>query len=1127
MNYSKSDIKEHVGDTFYQRGVNYYARRMVRSVEVKKRTPDMLVLGSNVCGSGNKVYEQHITLFKISKAISFYGECSCPLRRDCKHVAAALLSWLDKNQPQEAVSTNAQKPVNLPHNLTYLINDLAEAAGRDTPDYDPESYPPQIRNRLIYWLDIGEYPTGIRFVTLDCRKVSILKDGSIGRQCTRFNGENVAYNGGPKFLRPSDREIIDELERARRHSYSSNGQLTGVQGANILAKLLATRRCYWSDHRDVAGPLTEASVTQAIGHWLVDNTGAQKFDLSVSGRANAITLPLGPPWFYDPESNQCGPLKTDISPALCEALLRAPVINGRDVATFRKALQIRLKGSKIPLPEAPKRSQNRKVKPKPRLTLKQVTVKSSYAPHWCRSPSTQTIPIAVLDFSYNDLRVSPDDNRQEFEAIKGDTLIIFPRDFTTEEQAINRLFEVGLHPLVHDSEVDVPIDAEQSFYVVDDYESGLNWLRFFQRDLVTLKQEGWTVDISDDFPYSLASTPEHWSVGLNEGDKSDNDWFSLSLGVQVDGEEIDLLPGLLDMLHQIPDGLTDDAVDFLLFGMDDNSFLSLGDGRFISLPGERLRPLLQNLLELFADKYSDFDKISRLRLGDIAALEEAAIQSGAVIRGGEALHGLAKKLAGRTKITPVPVPAGLDATLRPYQSEGLNWLQFLAQAGLGGILADDMGLGKTIQTLAHMLVEKENGRLDRPCLLVVPTSLIPNWRIEAERFAPSLKILILHGPERKERFGDIAAHDVVLTSYALIHRDREVLLEQDYHFAIFDEAQAIKNPSANAAKFPCKVTARQKICLSGTPVENHLGELWSLFHCVVPGLLGERKAFQKNFRTPIEKHGDGAKQAILNRRVLPFLLRRTKDAVAPELPPKTETIEHVALEGQQRDLYETVRLAMDKKVRAEISARGMARSHITVLDALLKLRQTCCDPRLVKLDAARKVAASAKLERLCEMLPELIEDGRRVLLFSQFTSMLALIEEALAGLRIPYVMLTGQTKDRETPVRRFQAGEVPLFLISLKAGGTGLNLTAADTVIHYDPWWNPAVERQATDRAHRIGQDKPVFVYKLAARGTVEERMLDLQSQKAALAEALYDGKADPAKHLSEQDISWLLAPLE
>lgn len=1123
MKYSKSEIKEHVGGTYYQRGVDYYARGMVRSVVAKGRSPGTLHIGSKVRGSGNKVYEQRISINKTGNTVSIFSECSCPLREDCKHVVAALLAWLDKTRQSET----GQNPVELSHDLKRLIDDLAEAADKDAPDHDPESYPPEVRNRLIYWLDIGEHHSGGRFVTLDCRKISILKDGSIGRQCTRFNGENVPYGGGPKFLRPSDRVIIGELERSHRHFYSGSGHLAGEQGAQILARVLATERCYWSDHRTGAGPLAEALHARGVGYWLADITGAQRFELSVPEYPNAITLPLDPPWFYDPESNQCGPLQADISPALSEALLRARAISGREVPSFRKALKIRMKGSNIPLPKAAKKAQLRKVEPRPCLTLKQATVKSSYAPYWSHSHSTQDIPVAVLDFSYGNLRVSPDDARQEFETVQGDTLIMFSRDLNAEEQAIDRVIEASLYPLVHNGEFDVPTNAQLSFYAVENNDFGMEWLRFMQHDLVQLRQEGWTVDISDNFPYSLAGEPEHWSVGFEGADGGDNDWFSLSLGVQVDGEDIDLVPVLLDMFSHIPSGLDDDAIDFMLFGLDDNAFLPIGDGRFISLPAERLRPLLQNLFELFADKDSALSKISSFRLGDIAAIEEAAIASGAIVKGAEVLRELAKKLTGGARISPVPVPAGLDATLRPYQSEGLDWLQFLAGAGLGGILADDMGLGKTMQTLAHLLVEKESGRLDKPCLLVVPTSLIPNWRIEAERFAPCLKILTLHGAERKQRFNDIAAHDMVLTSYALTHRDREPLLQQDYHLAIFDEAQAIKNPSANAAKFACEVTARQKICLSGTPVENHLGELWSLFHCVASGLLGERKTFQKNFRMPIEKRGDHFKQRVLNRRVAPFMLRRTKDAVATELPPKTETIEHVALEGRQRDLYETVRLAMDKKVRAEISAKGMARSHITVLDALLKLRQTCCDPRLVKLGTARKVKASAKLERLCEMLPELIEEGRRVLLFSQFTSMLALIEEALGKLKIPYVMLTGQTKDRETPVRRFQAGEVPLFLISLKAGGTGLNLTAADTVIHYDPWWNPAVERQATDRAHRIGQDKPVFVYKLAARGTVEERMIELQSQKSALAEALYGDKADPAKLLSEQDITWLLAPLE
>jgi SNF2 family DNA or RNA helicase len=309
-------------------------------------------------------------------------------------------------------------------------------------------------------------------------------------------------------------------------------------------------------------------------------------------------------------------------------------------------------------------------------------------------------------------------------------------------------------------------------------------------------------------------------------------------------------------------------------------------------------------------------------------------------------------------------------------------------------------------------------------------------------------------------------------------------------------------------------------------MENHLGELWSQFAFLMPGLLGDAKRFARVFRTPIEKKQDGERRAVLARRLKPFLLRRTKAMVAADLPPKTEMVQPLELLGPQRDLYETVRLSMHEKVREAVAAKGLARSHIIVLDALLKLRQVCCDPRLVKLAAAKRVAASAKLAHLLEMLPALIEDGRRILLFSQFTSMLDLIKPALGERGIDFVELRGDTADRARPVARFQSGKVPLFLISLKAGGTGLNLTAADTVIHYDPWWNPAVEDQATDRAHRIGQKKPVFVFKLVAQGTVEERMLELQARKKALAAGIYAEGGNAAAALGPADIEHLFAPL-
>jgi SNF2 family DNA or RNA helicase len=423
-----------------------------------------------------------------------------------------------------------------------------------------------------------------------------------------------------------------------------------------------------------------------------------------------------------------------------------------------------------------------------------------------------------------------------------------------------------------------------------------------------------------------------------------------------------------------------------------------------------------------------------------------------------------------------------------------------------------------VQILALLALEKARGNLAQPALIVAPTSLMTNWFNEARKFAPDLKVLVLHGADRKQNFAAISEHDLVLTTYPLIARDREVLLSRDWHMAVLDEAQTVKNPAAATTRWLRDVKAQHRFCLTGTPMENHLGELWSIMSFANPGYLGDKAAFSRQWRVPIEKRADKERAMALARRVKPFLLRRTKAEVATELPAKSEIVERIVLEGSQRDLYDSIRMSMSEKVRKAIAQRGLARSHIIVLEALLRMRQACCDPALLKLDDGVQ-RPSAKLDRLMEMVLELLSEGRKIIIFSQFTSMLDLVRNRFELESIRYSVLTGETRDRKSAIDGFQNGASDVFLVSLKAGGVGLNLTAADTVIIFDPWWNPAVEEQAIDRAHRIGQDKAVFVYRLVASGTIEEKMDELKARKRALADSLFDREGKIAAALTEEDV--------
>ncbi len=643
------------------------------------------------------------------------------------------------------------------------------------------------------------------------------------------------------------------------------------------------------------------------------------------------------------------------------------------------------------------------------------------------------------------------------------------------------------------------------------------WSQFIRDHVPALRSDGWEIEISADFGYAIHEAGDDaWFTDL-QSDAAGRDSFSLDLGIEIEGQRISLVPLLVDCIDQ---GLTPAVLEQ---NLDQQFLLSLpGAGNpVLSVPARRLLVLLRFLDELLTTRPTRKD--GKLHLDKLRAAQISSKLDGLPIRAPAELAALQQRLAGFKEMTLAEPPEGLKAQLRPYQREGLSWLQFLREFGLHGILADDMGLGKTVQTLAHLLTEKMAGRMDRPSLILAPTSVLRNWAREAAKFTPALNVLLLHGDDRHTDFSRIARHDLVITSYPLIVRDADKLQPVEWHVGALDEAQNINNPKSKAAQVCSSLKARQRLCLTGTPMENHLGELWSLYHFLMPGLLGDAESFRAYYRTPIERDADAERQQQLSTRLQPLLLRRTKSAVAKDLPPKTEILHSIELDKAQTDLYETIRAAMDQRVREAISNQGLERSQIIVLDALLKLRQVCCHPRLLKIDAARKIEASAKTAYLMEdLLPELIDEGHRVLIFSQFTEMLGIIEEDLHKAGIPFVKLTGQTKDRETPMMQFQKGQVPVFLISLKAGGSGLNLTTADTVIHYDPWWNPAAEAQASDRAHRIGQTKPVFIHKLICQGTIEERIVEMQKTKAALIEGLLSGRAEKLK-LTQEDIQRLL----
>jgi superfamily II DNA or RNA helicase len=579
------------------------------------------------------------------------------------------------------------------------------------------------------------------------------------------------------------------------------------------------------------------------------------------------------------------------------------------------------------------------------------------------------------------------------------------------------------------------------------------------------------------------------------------DWFDLD-GTVVFGEERVRLPRLLTALRK------------------GESVVALSDGRMGMIPSEwraQLEPFMASAAE-------ESEGALRYRRNQVMLLD-AMLAARKDVAFDEVFDRARRKIL-EVKIQPAQPPATFRGVLRPYQSEGLGWFSFLRDLGFGGCLADDMGLGKTIQVLA-LLDERRraNGDERRPSLVVVPRSLVFNWKAESARFTPELRLLDHATPDRIRASDHFADFDVVLTTYALLRREAEIFAGVEFDYVILDEAQAIKNAQSQAAKAATLLRARHRLALSGTPVENHLGELASLFEFLNPGMLRAGSSrVMKMLRHAGSKAPEAAEaRVMLARAVRPFILRRTKAQVARELPDRVEQTITCELEPKQRKLYDELRDYYRASLLGRVKEKGINRSQIHILEALLRMRQAACHPGLV--DPKRSAEPSAKLDALFEELPILIEGGHKVLVFSQFTSFLAIVRKEMQQRGIAHAYLDGKSRDRQEQVRRFQEDPtIPAFLISLKAGGLGLNLTAAEYVFLLDPWWNPAVEAQAIDRAHRIGQSRNVFAYRLVARDTIEEKILQLQQTKRDLADAIISEENSILRQLTAEDLDLLLS---
>lgn len=1079
---SDRGLRRLLGARTFLRGLDYEKRKVVEDVRVNET-----VATGSVKGSDPDPYQVQINLGDDG----IKAQCTCPAFKKtdqyCKHVAALLITV--RNQARAKLPRREMQappaPVAPPQNQQQESKASRRRDRRRRAQMQQLAVPPGMQPPPS--ADVSARPTGIgawmapenAVRTLDLEFRVHVRQGGLtvtvldkDARVPLLPSIALAWQA----LRPTpDRDALRVLSRFE--SGNPRHPAVDIRGEDVaeLLPLLKDRSVLLEPQlmqlRFADDELKPRFELEMVGS---DTIVAKATFLRPGDTKRRFVLTTGgwfegsPGWHIDTSEGVARPLEKRVSPAALRRLLRSPTIaepSGELVSMITDGLPRVALEMGADLPDLSQVADVIDLEPTFRmraggtLTEAHVSLKAAYADVEVEVRADGISPPIVF--------LAPEEGQKRIKCIRC--------DIASQQEAVQLLLDLGLHAN----------ESGESFVA-----EGEGSIQFWSEGVGALPED-WDMFVPDDLVGThVRNKPVQMFAKVSSG----VDWLNVKVSYESEGVGVDRD----ELMRCLADG---------------QKYVRLSDNSYAPFDTARVQAMIDREVELLAAAGKN-GKLPLSQAGRIQELLEHT-DTGNVTTSTKALF---KKLAGIENIKQFKKPRGLKATLRPYQEQGLSWLRFVHDLGSGGVLADDMGLGKTLQTIA-LLLSLKNETKGMRALIVAPTSVVSNWVREIERFSPNLTTALWHGAGRREQMKELESANIIITSYALLRRDIDLLKKLKLDYAILDEAQNIKNPLSATAAAAKDLGAQRRLALTGTPIENRLSEIWSIFEFVSPGLLGPLNKFEERFARPIDQ-GDSKQASRLRAVIHPFILRRTKMEVVKDLPPKIESDKLIDMAPDQKAIYTQVLREVRAQVMGEVERVGVAKSQLHILAALTKLRQAACDPRLLGLPREFTHEDSGKLMALRELVEECESGGHKVLIFSQFVSMLKLMAKSLDEDKITYEYLDGSTTDRPERIERFQTDPtVACFLISLKAGGSGLNLTAADTVIHFDPWWNPAVEDQASDRAHRIGQKKVVTVYRLVAAGTIEEKILQLKAKKKELVASVLSEDMGGSKKLTRDDL--------